>query len=35
MRFRVEAEGGSLRVQSHPGQGTQVEVTLPAGLQSG
>ncbi len=35
MRFRVEAEGGSLRVQSHPGQGTQIEVTLPAGLQSG
>ena len=30
MRFRVEAEGGSLRVQSHPGQGTQIEVTLPA-----
>ena len=30
MRFRVEAEGGSLRVTSQPGQGTHVEVSLPA-----
>ncbi len=29
MRFRVEAEGGRLSVQSAPGQGTQVLVTLP------
>jgi signal transduction histidine kinase len=30
MRFRVEAEGGSLLVRSGPGQGTQIEVSLPA-----
>ncbi len=30
MRFRVEAEGGSMRVHSAPGQGTKIEVTLPA-----
>lgn len=30
MRFRVQAEGGSLRVQSQLGQGTLVEATLPA-----
>ena len=30
MRFRVEAEGGSLRVTSQAGQGTHVEVSLPA-----
>lgn len=35
MRFRVEAEGGSLRVSSQPGQGTHVEVTLPALPQNG
>ena len=29
MRFRVEAEGGTLTVLSAPGQGTQVRVTLP------
>jgi signal transduction histidine kinase len=29
MRFRVEAEGGTLNVVSAPGQGTQVMVTLP------
>jgi len=29
MRFRVEAEGGSLHVQSHAGEGTLIEVTLP------
>ena len=30
MRFRVEAEGGSLTVESAPGQGTLIRVTLPA-----
>jgi signal transduction histidine kinase len=30
MRFRVEAEGGSLVVRSRPGEGTHIEVTLPA-----
>ena len=30
MRFRVEAEGGVMRLQSQPGQGTQVSVWLPA-----
>jgi signal transduction histidine kinase len=29
MRFRVEAEGGTLNVVSTPGQGTQLTVTLP------
>lgn len=29
MRFRVEAEGGSLSVDSTPGQGTKVEAVLP------
>jgi signal transduction histidine kinase len=29
MRFRVEAEGGTLTVLSAPGQGTQVRATLP------
>jgi signal transduction histidine kinase len=29
MRFRVEAEGGHLFVQSAPGQGTLIRVTLP------
>ena len=29
MRYRVEAEGGTLNVQSAPGQGTQLQVTLP------
>ena len=32
MRFRVEAEGGSLTVQSAPGQGTLIRVTLPAAI---
>ena len=29
MRFRVEAEGGTLSINSAPGQGTQVQLTLP------
>lgn len=29
MRFRVEAEGGSLYVASAPGQGTQIRASLP------
>jgi signal transduction histidine kinase len=29
MRFRVEAEGGTLSVRSHQGQGTTVQVRLP------
>ena len=32
MRFRVEAEGGTLNVVSAPGQGTTVRVTLPQGV---
>ena len=31
MRFRVEAEGGSLTVQSAPGKGTLIRVSLPVG----
>jgi signal transduction histidine kinase len=30
MRYRVEAEGGRMRLQSAPGEGTLVEATLPA-----
>jgi signal transduction histidine kinase len=30
MRYRVEAEGGRLSVVSAPGQGTQLQATLPA-----
>jgi signal transduction histidine kinase len=30
MRFRVEAEGGSLTLQSAPGHGTLIRVSLPA-----
>ena len=29
MRYRVEAEGGTLNLSSAPGQGTQIRVTLP------
>jgi len=29
MRYRVEAEGGQFRLQSAPGQGTRIDVTLP------
>jgi len=30
MRFRVEAEGGSLNLRSAPGRGTEIQVTLPS-----
>ena len=30
MRYRVEAEGGSMQISSAPGQGTRIEATLPA-----
>jgi signal transduction histidine kinase len=30
MRFRVEAEGGTLTLQSTPGKGTLIQVSLPA-----
>jgi signal transduction histidine kinase len=30
MRFRVEAGGGSLILQSAPGRGTSIRVSLPA-----
>ena len=30
MRFRVEAEGGRFAIHSQPGQGTQIQATLPA-----
>ena len=29
MRYRVEAEGGALRVSATPGQGTLIRMTLP------
>ena len=29
MRYRVEAEGGTMRLSSKPGQGTLIEATLP------
>jgi signal transduction histidine kinase len=29
MRFRVEAEGGTLALRSAPGQGTLIQVSLP------
>jgi signal transduction histidine kinase len=29
MRFRVEAEGGTLALVSAPGQGTLIQVKLP------
>lgn len=34
MRFRVEAEGGTLNITSAPGQGTQILVTLPELVQA-
>jgi signal transduction histidine kinase len=30
MRFRVEAAGGTLAVESAPGQGSLIRVSLPA-----
>lgn len=30
MRYRVEAEGGTMRLSSNPGEGTLIEATLPA-----
>ncbi|HEX4236287.1 MAG TPA: CHASE3 domain-containing protein [Caldimonas sp.] len=30
MRYRVEADGGTMRLESSPGQGTLIEATLPA-----
>ena len=29
MRYRVEAEGGTMRLVSAPGEGTLIEATLP------
>jgi signal transduction histidine kinase len=29
MRYRVEADGGTMRLESSPGQGTLIEATLP------
>jgi len=29
MRYRVEAEGGSMRLESAPGKGTLIEAILP------
>jgi signal transduction histidine kinase len=34
MRYRVEAEGGTMRLVSSPGAGTLIEATLPAPRQS-
>ena len=31
MRYRVEADGGTMRLDSSPGQGTLIEATLPPG----
>jgi signal transduction histidine kinase len=30
MRYRVEAEGGEMRLRSKPGEGTSIEATLPS-----
>ena len=35
MRYRVEAEGGSMRLSSKPGEGTLIEATLPMERASG
>ena len=32
MRYRVEAEGGTLVVESAPGQGTLIQATLPESI---
>jgi signal transduction histidine kinase len=29
MRFRIEAEAGTLQIDSSPGQGTCIHMTLP------
>jgi signal transduction histidine kinase len=29
MRYRVEAEGGRMAIQSTPGSGTRIQATLP------
>ncbi len=29
MRYRVEADGGTMRLESSPGSGTLIEATLP------
>jgi glucose-6-phosphate-specific signal transduction histidine kinase len=29
MRYRVEAEGGAMHLESTPGEGTLIEATLP------
>ena len=29
MRYRIEAEGGTMNLQSAPGEGTLIEATLP------
>ena len=29
MRYRVEADGGTMRLESSPGQGTLIEAALP------
>lgn len=34
MRFRVEAEGGTMRIDSAPGRGTAIDAVLPRGLDS-
>jgi signal transduction histidine kinase len=31
MRYRIESEGGQLRVTAAPGRGTRIEATLPSG----
>jgi signal transduction histidine kinase len=33
MRYRVEAEGGEMRLLSTPGEGTTIEATLPASIE--
>lgn len=34
MRFRVEAEGGTMRIESAPGRGTVIDAVLPRGADS-
>jgi signal transduction histidine kinase len=35
MRFRVEAQGGTLKVTSAPGRGTEIHVRLPSAHDAG